>query len=238
VDLHVEEMITRVARDPDGDGWVIGSPYGNPTAWQLRGRITADFSSGTLYTGLLDSGEHNPYPLEVPIRPMVVFNLLAEHGIGVLHSSQVDLGGRSILFSGHSGAGKTTAGRIWREAGYPTLNDEMNLLYLEDGVAMVASTPWNSDYVKVTQSAQPLAGVFFLRQTPDNRAEPIQPVRATSRLLANSFSQRAFKAQFETVMGVFGELSFQVPVFELHNTADTRTIAVVKQALDASTQAT
>ena len=213
--------------------WEIATPTATPGRWQLRARLREDLSEGDLWLGTREGGSDNRYPLEFPVRPLLVYNLLASHGVCVLHSSQVDLGRRSILFTGKSGAGKTTQGALWREAGYPTLNDETNLLFVNaDGAAMAASTPWNGDYGRVTPSVQPLAGVFLLNQAAEDVAIRQDPLHAAMRVMSNTFSQRTHKEHFERVMDVFGRIAERAPVFELRNTATRRTVEVVLEALE------
>jgi hypothetical protein len=51
--------------------------------------------------------------------------LLHQRGLLPLHANAIDLGGRAVAFSGHSGAGKSTIAAWFHDHGYPILADDV-----------------------------------------------------------------------------------------------------------------
>jgi hypothetical protein len=51
--------------------------------------------------------------------------LLHQRGLLPLHANAIDLGGRAVAFSGHSGAGKSTIAAWFHDRGHPVLADDV-----------------------------------------------------------------------------------------------------------------
>ena len=100
----------------------------NSGAWRTGAILSADFSSGVLFSddAAIPPFDPIPFPLE---HPLIIGRLSFLEGM-VLHASCVRLKGRSFLFVGQSGRGKTTMARLWRSHGGEILNDERNIVRL------------------------------------------------------------------------------------------------------------
>ena len=58
--------------------------------------------------------------------------LLHQRGLLPLHANAIDLGGRAVAFSGHSGAGKSTIAAWFHDRGYPILADDVCVIGFDD----------------------------------------------------------------------------------------------------------
>lgn len=58
--------------------------------------------------------------------------LLHQRGLLPLHANAIDLGGRSVAFSGHSGAGKSTIAAWFHDRGYPILADDVCVIGFDE----------------------------------------------------------------------------------------------------------
>jgi hypothetical protein len=58
--------------------------------------------------------------------------LLHQRGLLPLHANAIDLGGRAVAFSGHSGAGKSTIAAWFHDRGYPILADDVCVIGFGD----------------------------------------------------------------------------------------------------------
>jgi hypothetical protein len=87
------------------------------------------------------------FPLEAVVRILLADSLLAREGL-LLHSVGIGVAGRSSVFVGESGAGKTTLGSLCREAGLVCLSDELVAVVpgLDHHIAF--GTPWNIGVAK------------------------------------------------------------------------------------------
>jgi hypothetical protein len=57
--------------------------------------------------------------------------LLHQRGLLPLHANAIDIGGRAVAFSGHSGAGKSTIAAWFHDRGYPILADDVCVIGLD-----------------------------------------------------------------------------------------------------------
>jgi hypothetical protein len=112
----------------------------------------------------------------------VVCSFLSEflllHNRVFLHSSGILFGEQALLFSGRSGAGKTTA--IWQlEHEHTVLSDELILLEWspEEPTRFVAhGTPFFGAWNKLgAPVSAPLHCIHFLRKTPQNELHALSP---------------------------------------------------------------
>lgn len=224
-----------IGRDPETGAIRMASYCLQLKGWQLVADLSADFSSGTIYLRQEIDGK-DPNPLHIPMRNHLLHNRFAALDIAICHGSHVDLDGRSLVFIAKSGTGKTTTGLLWQDAGHRLFNDEKNLLFVRDDTAFAATSFWHGSYPITFPGEQPLAGIFLLVQAPENKLVPVPPVRAVARLLANTFSERYHKENFQRVIDTYTAVVERVPVFELHCTPDQRAVEIVKRELALSPQ--
>ena len=59
--------------------------------------------------------------------------LLHQRGLLPLHANAIDLGGRAVAFSGHSGAGKSTIAAWFHDRGYSILADDVCVIGFDEG---------------------------------------------------------------------------------------------------------
>lgn len=137
-----------------------------------------------------------------------------------LHSSAVVYEGRAYLFSGVSGAGKSTHTRLWLDTfGGDTrvINDDKPALRCLDGVWYAYGTPWcGKDGININEKA-PLAGICFLKQAPHNRIRQLTPAEAMQKILGQTIFWQDSVQDLDTMLGLLDCLTKQIPVFELEN---------------------
>ena len=115
------------------------------------------------------------------------FLILAQaRGLCVMHSASLLYQGKAWLFSGHSGAGKSTHVQLWQDTfGTPWINGDLNLLGIKEGQAVCYGLPWCGTSGISTPGEFPLGGVTFLKQAPYDKAS-----RLASDALALSLAKR------------------------------------------------
>jgi hypothetical protein len=95
----------------------------------------------------------------------------------------VDLGGRGLLFVGHSEAGKSTIAGMLKGTAEILCDDRVIVRRHADGIR-IHGTWSHGDIPDVSSRSVPLHGIFFLVQAPLNRITRMQSVSASaSRLL-------------------------------------------------------
>jgi hypothetical protein len=126
----------------------------------------------------------NPYSIDSVLR-IVHTLVLAREGGFLLHAGSAVRNGRAFLFSGVSGAGKTTITRL-APADATLLTDEMSYVRREAGGYFAYGTPFAGELAKAGENVRaPLAAVYLLVQGPENRIDDIARPEATRALLRN-----------------------------------------------------
>ena len=126
----------------------------------------------------------NPYSIDSVLR-IVHTLVLAEKGGFLLHAASAVRNGRAFLFSGVSGAGKTTISRL-APGDVVLLTDEVSYVRPDGGRYLAYGTPFAGELAKVGENTSaPIAALYLLAQGPENRIDPLTPGEATRRLLQN-----------------------------------------------------
>jgi hypothetical protein len=123
---------------------------------------------------------------------LVVMHYLAIHKLGVLvHSSGIRSSGKGFMFSGKSGAGKSTSARLWKAAGgVEVLNDDRIIIRQIGSKFYIYGTPWHgdfSDYHATMASRALLKGLFFIYHYPENSLKPLSLGQAFQHFFPNIF---------------------------------------------------
>lgn len=159
----------------------------------------------------------------------------AERGLFFLHSASLLYRGRAWLFSGKSGAGKSTHTNLWREAfDVPLLNGDLNMLGVEDGRVMVYGQPWCGTSEISTEKSYPLGGIIFLKKARENRCEEPERgekiVSVVQRMISPAWEQPLLERNVcfaEKVEGC-------CPVWRLLCRPDREAAEVMRRAVDRS----
>jgi hypothetical protein len=94
--------------------------------------------------------------------------------------------GRAFLFSGVSGAGKTTIARL-APSDVTLLTDEISYVVKDSREYFAFGTPFAGELARVGENLRaPLAEVFLLTQGPTNKIEPLDTAVAAHALLRNT----------------------------------------------------
>jgi hypothetical protein len=151
----------------------------------------------------------NPYAIDTVLR--IVHSLvLAEEGGFLLHAASAVRSGQSFIFTGVSGAGKTTISRL-APSDAAVLTDEISYIRRRAGGYRAYGTPFAGELARVGENlSAPFGALYFLEKGPVNRIEPIDDRAAARALLRNIlfFShderlvKRVFESAFEFVAGV------------------------------------
>ncbi len=159
----------------------------------------------------------------------------SERGFFFLHSASLLYRGRAWLFSGRSGAGKSTHVNLWREAfGAEILNGDLNMLGIEGGTVMVHGQPWCGTSGIATEKGYPLGGIAFLKKAAKNACEIPD---ASEKILA--IVQRMISPAWEEDLLrrniAFAEkVESCCPVWRLSCRPDREAAEVMRRAVDGS----
>jgi hypothetical protein len=184
-----------------------------------RGDLRAELEPELRRGSVLQSA--NPYSIDTILR--IVHSLvLARSGGLLVHAASAVRNGRAFLFSGVSGAGKTTIASL-APPDATLLTDEISYLRYDDGSYIACGTPFAGELARPGENVRaPLAAIYLLRQGPENIIEPLRDSEAVRRVLENVLF---FAHDAELVDRVFDsvcDLVRHVPVRQLTFTPDRR----------------
>ena len=163
----------------------------------------------------------NPYALDTLLR-LVHSLVLAEEGGFLLHAASAVRFGRAFLFAGISGAGKTTIARL-APPDAEVLTDEISYVRPSLDGYRAYGTPFAGELARVgTNVSAPVATLFLLEKSAENRVESVEKLAAARALLRNilffAHEEEMVKRVFDTAL----EFVSRVPVARLAFAPDAR----------------
>jgi hypothetical protein len=126
----------------------------------------------------------NPYSLDSVLR-IVHSLILATRGGFLLHAASAICDGHAYLFSGVSGAGKTTLTRL-APPDVTLLTDEISYIRPGDDGYCAFGTPFAGELARPGENCSaPISTLFFLEKGPSNRIDEMSSAEAMRRLMRN-----------------------------------------------------
>jgi hypothetical protein len=208
--------------DPDADVRVTH----RSGRWSLeRGDFRAEWSP-TSRTGRIRQSA-NPYSIDAVLR-IVHTLVLARQGGFLMHSASAVRNGKAFLFTGVSGAGKTTISRL-APPDATLLTDEISYVRRQGDGYTAFGTPFTGELAKLGENVSaPIAALYLLAKGPENRIDPIPSGEAARSILANMLF---FAEDEELVQCTFHsafEFVSRVPVSRLTFVPDSRVWELIR----------
>jgi len=203
-------------RDPDADVCVTH----HAGAWHIeRGDLRAEWSPATRRGSIRQSA--NPYSIDAVLRILHSL-ILANDGGFLLHAASVIRRGKAYLFSGVSGAGKTTIAKLAPSDGI-LLTDEISYVRKEDGSYFAYGTPFSGELQRVGENvAAPIGAIYLLAQGKENRIDAVPRAEAVRALMGNVLFFAEDGALVESLFNSTCECVARVPVSRLTFVPDPR----------------
>jgi len=154
-------------------------------------------------------------------------HMMAVHSASVLYRDKV------WLFSAPSGTGKTTHTKMWQEVyGTPVINGDLNLVALENNVAMVHGMPWCGTSGIYSKQSYPLGGVIFLEQGIGSEITNLSEEQKQLRLLHRCISP-GWKAEMqERSCRMVEDISGKILLCQLTCNQEKEAVECSKKAID------
>jgi hypothetical protein len=169
-----------------GDHWVIRRA-------DFRVELNLNSGCGHIRQNL------NPFALNSILRIVHTLWLAHAHGF-LLHAASAVRNGRAFVFSGISGAGKTTISRCAPQDAV-LLSDEISYIRRSGDQYCAWGTPFAGEMgIPGANICAPVAQLFFLEKGPENRIDHIDQSEAIRLLLRNILF---FNNEDEAVRAVF-----------------------------------
>lgn len=184
--------------------------------------LSDDFKTWEIYSSSDENGVVNP--LRYPMGPIVMQYLTVKSEAVMIHASCVFDGIKGRLFTGFSGAGKSTISEIWSKAGHQIINDDRLIIRKTNEGYYAYNTPM---YYADQPKRAALNSIFLISHSPENRIKKLSGALAVSRVLAfciqNNFDKTFIQNNLDFVAG----LSNQVAVYDLGFVPDDQVVKFV-----------
>jgi len=188
--------------------------------WRLeRGDFRAEWDPRVGRGKILQS--LSPYAIDSVLR--IVHTLIqAKEGGFLLHGASAIRNGRAFVFSGVSGAGKTTISRL-APADSVLLTDEISYIRREGDSYCACGTPFAGELARLgANEAAPIERLYFLAKGPKNNIDPIDTGDALRMLLRNILFFADDEDLVKMVFRSACEFLGRVPAFRLTFYPDER----------------
>jgi len=176
---------------------------------QQMATLSEDFKHWKVFT---ESSIPNFVPLKYPLGPIIMHYMTLKTDAVLMHASCAYDGLKARIFTGFSGAGKSTISQIWSSAGNQIINDDRIIIRKFNTGYYVYNTPM---YYKDRPKKAPLNSIFLISHWPENRLKKLSGAMAISKVMAFSIQNNYDKQFIQSRLQFFGDLCSAVSVFEL-----------------------
>lgn len=135
-----------------------------------------------------------------------------------IHTSVIQYKGRTVLFLGESGTGKSTHTRLWREniEGAVLLNDDSPILRIVDGKVWMFGSPWSGKTPCYKTESYPLAACVRLSQAPHNKIRRLSVAQGYAAIHPSCPPDFAYDdTLYDYISETLSEVLGQVPMYHL-----------------------
>ena len=135
-----------------------------------------------------------------------------------IHTSVIQYKGRTVLFLGESGTGKSTHTRLWREniKEAVLLNDDSPILRIVDGKPWMFGSPWSGKTPCYKNESYPLAACVRLSQAPYNKIHRLNIPQGYAAIHPSCPPDFAYDDKlYDCISDTLSEVLGQVPMYHL-----------------------
>lgn len=133
----------------------------------------------------------------------------------LLHSSLVEIEGKTVLFCGPSGVGKSTQADLWKKhLGAEILNGDRCVVRKVEDTIYGCGSPWAGTSGIYRKEMAPIQGIFLLKQGKENTIRPVK-TEAFRKIYQQSVVNSWNTAFVEKITDLILAVLEQVPVYEV-----------------------
>ncbi|MGH9709738.1 MAG: hypothetical protein ACRD37_04240, partial [Candidatus Acidiferrales bacterium] len=168
-------------------------------------------------------GVGHEYGLDSLIRILLSVLLVPRRGF-LLHAATILRGNHTYVFTGHSGAGKSTVASLSPRGS--VLTDEISLLrvvedhadkkHFHEEMWHAYGTPFWGDFrAEGANTHAPIKGIYVLVQDSENRVERISPREGVRAMLPNVLFFSRDRGSTAGLLGLLAAVAQRVPCYKL-----------------------
>ena len=142
---------------------------------------------------------------------------LIDRNILLFHGSAIAVDSQGYLFTAHSGTGKSTHTRLWRQVFGDRaimINDDKPFLEIRPDGVWLHGSPWSGKHGLDANISVPLKGICILERGKENRIRPAAMEEALPMLRKQAYDPLTKDAHSASLV-LLDALSRQVPLWKL-----------------------
>lgn len=164
--------------------------------------------------------------LKYPMGPIIMHYLTINVNAVMMHASCAFDGERGRLFSGFSGAGKSTISRLWAESGAQIINDDRLIIRKMGEKFYVYNTPM---YYTDSSKKATLDAIYLISHSPANKVKRITGGQSVSKVMAFCIQNNFDKSFINKRLDLFISICNETPVYELGFVPDKNVVNFILQ---------
>lgn len=147
------------------------------------------------------------------------------------HSSFIKWQGKGVIFTGYSGAGKTTQAELWaKHADAQIINGDKTFIREIEGSFFAYGLPWKGSSEYCLNEKAPLCGVVVVRQSDVNRITKLEN-DAAEFFMPHIFFPHWDENCLNNALDTFDRLLKEVPVWLLECRPDEEAVKITRDAI-------
>jgi len=203
-----EQKFYSIYRNDDELGFAIYNQQNKDEVQQIA-LLNENFTSWKVYS---DDSEGKIAALKYPLGPIIMHYMTLKTDAVMMHASCAYDGSKARIFTGFSGAGKSTMSKIWSDAGNGIVNDDRLIIRKSETGYIVYNTPM---YYKDIPKSAPLSSIFLISHSPVNKIKKLTGAMAISKVMAFSIQNNYDKQFIQNRLDFFSDLCSKVSIYEL-----------------------
>jgi hypothetical protein len=175
-------------------------------------------------------------PVTYPLDQLLLMNHLASQGGVIVHSAGVVMDGRTLVFAGVSGAGKSTIARLFIQSGLgeSLLSDDRLVMRVggdQEARAEITAwgTPWPGDAGVARNACAPLAAILFLVKSEVDKVVRLSTGEAARSLVRVASCPWYDAGRLPSVLDTCSRVIENTPCYQLHFRAHVDVVGLVSE---------
>ncbi|MBT3209662.1 MAG: hypothetical protein HN704_05215 [Bacteroidetes bacterium] len=165
-------------------------------------------------------------PFEYPMLPLILYYLTLKNDAIMIHASGIKFGENGMLFSGFSGAGKSTIAKICENNSAKIIHDDRLIIRKIENKYCIFNTPvYENDYSKKVV----LNNIFLIYHNKQNVSKKLMGVEAITRFMAFCIQHNYDEKIINKMLNVISDITNKIPIHELGFLPDSSVIQYLKE---------
>lgn len=184
--------------------------------------LDASLTHWKVYSELTDNKIN---PLKFPLGSIIMHYMTLTANAVMMHASCAFDGKKGRIFSGFSGAGKSTISKLWSDAGSLIVNDDRLIIREINQEFYVFNTPM---YYQDRPKKVVLNSMFLISHSPENKLKKLSGATAVTNVLAFCIQNNFDKRFIQNRLDFFSKLCSKVAVYKLGFVPDIAVVNFIK----------